>query len=65
MKALFISQPLHFGDYGGTPLKIIWALLDGFTIVVIGSGLYLYLVRWRKTRGSRIYSLPGAHDLNN
>ena len=65
LKTLFISQPLHFGDYGGTPLKIIWALLDGFTIVVIGSGLYLYLVRWRKTRGSRIYSLPGAHGLNN
>ncbi|WP_245269974.1 PepSY-associated TM helix domain-containing protein [Nitrobacter hamburgensis] len=24
---LFISQPLHFGDYGRMPLKIIWALL--------------------------------------
>jgi len=38
---LFVSQPLHFGDYGGMPLKVIWAALDGFTIVVIGSGLYL------------------------
>jgi uncharacterized iron-regulated membrane protein len=50
LKALFISQPLHFGDYGGMPLKVIWALLDGFTIVVIGSGLYLY-VRRRKAGG--------------
>jgi uncharacterized iron-regulated membrane protein len=58
LKALFISQPLHFGDYGGTPLKIIWALLDGFTIVVIGSGLYLYFVRWRRTGGRRTYPLP-------
>ncbi len=50
LKALFISQPLHFGDYGGTPLKIIWALLDLFTIVVIGTGLYLWCVEWLNTR---------------
>jgi Uncharacterized iron-regulated membrane protein len=58
LRALFISQPLHFGDYGGTPLKIIWALLDGFTIVVIGSGLYLYLARWRRSGGRRTYPVP-------
>jgi len=56
LKALFISQPLHFGDYGGIPLKIIWALLDGFTIVVIGSGLYLYMVRRRRAGHRRTYS---------
>jgi uncharacterized iron-regulated membrane protein len=54
LKALFVSQPLHFGDYGGMPLKVIWALLDGFTIIVIGSGLYLYMVRRRKAGGRRI-----------
>lgn len=43
--ALFMSQPLHFGDYGGLPLKIIWALLDVVTIVVLISGLYLW---WAK-----------------
>ena len=43
--ALFVSQPLHFGDYGGMPLKIIWAVLDAITIVVLGSGLYLWLRR--------------------
>ncbi|MFA5495775.1 MAG: PepSY domain-containing protein [Porticoccaceae bacterium] len=48
-KALFISQPLHFGDYGGLPLKIIWALLDIVTIVVLGSGLYLWLGRRRSS----------------
>ena len=53
LKALFLSQPLHFGDYGGMPLKIVWAVLDGFTIAVIGSGLYLYLIRRRRT-GSRL-----------
>ncbi|MCW5799637.1 MAG: Peptidase [Nitrospira sp.] len=43
---LRLSQPLHFGDYGGLPLKIVWALLDAITIVVLVSGLYL----WKKTR---------------
>lgn len=45
LQALLISQPLHFGDYGGVPLKIIWAVLDVLTIVVIGSGLYLWFAR--------------------
>jgi uncharacterized iron-regulated membrane protein len=45
VKTLLISQPLHFGDYGGMPLKIIWALLDVLTIIVLGSGLYLWLAR--------------------
>lgn len=43
VKTLFLSQPLHFGDYGGLPLKLLWALLDIFAIVVLGSGLYLWL----------------------
>lgn len=47
LDALLISQPLHFGDYGGMPMKIIWALLDIATIIVLGSGLYL----WLKKRG--------------
>jgi uncharacterized iron-regulated membrane protein len=48
LQALLISQPLHFGDYGGMPLKVIWALLDLLTIGVIGSGLYLWLARRRR-----------------
>ncbi|MCO7545218.1 PepSY-associated TM helix domain-containing protein [Stutzerimonas nitrititolerans] len=43
--ALQLSEPLHFGDYGGLPLKMLWALLDVLTIVVLGSGLYLWLKR--------------------
>ena len=43
LAALLVSQPLHFGDYGGMPMKILWALLDIATIVVLGSGLYLWL----------------------
>lgn len=45
LKTLQLSRPLHFGDYGGLPLKIIWALLDIVTIIVLGSGLYLWWTR--------------------
>jgi uncharacterized iron-regulated membrane protein len=45
VSTLLISQPLHFGDYGGMPLKIIWAILDIITIVVLITGLYLWLRR--------------------
>jgi len=45
--ALLVSQPLHFGDYGGMPLKILWALLDIITIIVLWSGLVLW---WRKRK---------------
>lgn len=42
-QVLFVSQPLHFGDYGGLPLKVLWAVLDLLAIVVLGSGVYLWL----------------------
>ncbi|BCA54545.1 hypothetical protein W02_16850 [Nitrospira sp. KM1] len=46
LTALVVSQPLHFGDYGGMPLKIIWAILDGITIVVLITGLSLWWKKW-------------------
>ncbi|MES2385531.1 MAG: PepSY-associated TM helix domain-containing protein [Pseudomonadota bacterium] len=45
LTALLVSQPLHFGDYGGLPMQILWALLDIATIIVLGSGLYLWVKR--------------------
>lgn len=52
---LALSQPLHFGDYGGLPLKLLWALLDLLTIVVLASGLYLWIARRKANdvRGSK------------
>jgi uncharacterized iron-regulated membrane protein len=47
LTALLLSQPLHFGDYGGSGLKLVWALLDLATIAVLGSGLYLWIRRGR------------------
>lgn len=48
LRAIEVSRPFHFGDYGGMPLKIIWAVFDVGLIAVLGSGLYLWLSR-RKT----------------
>lgn len=45
LTALLVSQPLHFGDYAGLPMQILWALLDIATIIVLGSGLYLWFKR--------------------
>ncbi len=57
MKALFLSAPLHFGDYGGLPLKILWALLDLAAIVVLASGLYLWLGKRRTPLDRRVAEL--------
>ncbi|WP_422910469.1 PepSY-associated TM helix domain-containing protein [Pseudomonas sp. MAC6] len=53
MDALSMSQPLHFGDYGGMPMKVLWAVLDVLTIIVLGSGLYLWWVRRRSPATAR------------
>jgi uncharacterized iron-regulated membrane protein len=45
LRALEVSRPLHFGDYGGMPLKVLWALFDVVTIIVLVSGVYLWLAK--------------------
>jgi uncharacterized iron-regulated membrane protein len=47
MDLMGLSEPLHFGDYGGRPMQILWAALDVLTIIVLGSGVYLWWVRRR------------------
>jgi uncharacterized iron-regulated membrane protein len=45
LRSLEMSRPLHFGDYGGLPLKIIWALFDVVAIFVLISGIVLWFSR--------------------
>ena len=52
-KVLTLSQPLHFGNYGGLPLKLLWAALTTLTIVVLASGLSLWMVRRGATADAR------------
>lgn len=51
LRALQTSRPLHFGDYGGLPLKILWALLDVIAIIVLVSGIYLWFAK--RSSGSK------------
>ena len=60
LRTLQVSRPLHFGDYGGLPLKIIWALLDLATIVVLASGIYLWLGKRRPAGAVRQAPSPSA-----
>jgi len=49
LSALQFSRPLHFGDYGGAPLKVLWTVLDLLAIAILVSGLKLFFGR-RKRR---------------
>lgn len=52
VQALSLSRPLHFGDYGGLFLKIVWAILDVITIIVLLSGLYLWIKKESVKKGT-------------
>nr|WP_068893080.1 PepSY-associated TM helix domain-containing protein [Pedobacter panaciterrae] len=61
LKTIFISQPFHFGDYGGIPMKILWAIFDIATIIVLISGIYLWLAR-RKAKSAQLKRLMGEAE---
>ena len=61
LKTIFISQPFHFGDYGGMPMKIVWAIFDFATIIVLISGIYLWIAR-RKARSAQLKRLMGEPE---
>ncbi len=48
LKAIYFSEPLHFGDYGGMPLKILWTLCTWLTLFITANGAWLW---WDKRRG--------------
>ncbi|MFG1486380.1 PepSY-associated TM helix domain-containing protein [Halobacteriovorax sp. RZ-1] len=45
LELLILSEPLHFGDYGGVILKIIWSVLGLISSFIPISGIYIFLFR--------------------
>lgn len=50
LKAILIAQPLHFGDYGGIPLKLLWTACAWLTLFITGNGAWLWWDRRHKGR---------------
>lgn len=50
LQAIFVSEPLHFGDYGGMPLKLLWTICNLLTLFIVANGAWLFFDR-RRTRG--------------
>ncbi|KKN29258.1 hypothetical protein LCGC14_0846010 [marine sediment metagenome] len=46
LKALQLSRPLHFGDFGGLTMQLLWTVLNLMTLIVLVSGLYLWCKKW-------------------
>jgi uncharacterized iron-regulated membrane protein len=53
LRLLEISRPLHFGDYGGLALKLLWGGLDLALVSVLGTGVYLWIRRLIALRAAR------------
>lgn len=50
LKAIVLSQPLHFGDYGGLPLKLLWTACTWLTLFITANGAWLWWDRRRRRR---------------
>jgi uncharacterized iron-regulated membrane protein len=51
-KAILLAEPLHFGNYGGLFLKILWTICALLTFFITANGAWLWWDR-RKPKSSR------------
>lgn len=51
-KAILLSEPLHFGDYGGLPLKLLWTACTFMAFFITANGAWLWWDRRRRRRPS-------------
>lgn len=50
LKVIMLSEPLHFGDYGGLPLQLLWFACTWLTMFIVGNGAWLWWTRRRTAR---------------
>lgn len=54
IKAAILSEPLHFGDYGGLPLKLIWAAFTLGSLAVAVLGVSTFILRRNPSRAREL-----------
>ncbi|HET8880742.1 MAG TPA: PepSY-associated TM helix domain-containing protein [Solimonas sp.] len=59
LKAIILSEPLHFGDYGGLPLKLLWTACTWLTLFITANGAWLWWNR-RRRRMPKAVTTNGA-----
>lgn len=67
LRAVLLSEPLHFGDYGGLPLKLVWALFSVATIALAGGGVWTFWLGRRERAGTAAATdrtIPLSTELN-
>ncbi|RPE79812.1 PepSY-associated TM helix domain-containing protein [Vulcaniibacterium tengchongense] len=52
LQAIWLSQPFHFGDYGGLALKLLWTLCTWLTLFITANGAWLWWDRRRRRNGN-------------
>lgn len=64
LRALLVSEPLHFGDYGGLPLKLLWLAFTLATIALTGSGVWVtFATRRERALRKRNQPIDAAAEL--
>lgn len=64
-KALMLSKPLHFGDYGGLALKLLWAAMTLATIRVLWTGMLLWFRRNAASTARRVEEIMHGASLES
>lgn len=51
LKVVLLSEPLHFGDYGGLFLKVLWAIFTIGSLAVALLGITSFILKRRQRQG--------------
>jgi len=56
LKAMLVSEPLHFGNYGGLTLKLLWTLFTLISLALSVSGVWVFLISRRAKQRKSVRS---------